>query len=202
MVCCPLVWVTSCSQNLDQLFLSQNLANNALQVGRFRYVQQDRMVERLAALFQNSHSAARIGSGGAEHREEFRLADMERTGAGDENAAWPKHLQGAKIQLLIAAQRGRHGALGLGERRWIENDGVILPARDSVVLEQVEGVGFYPFDLAATVSGPVELLVLLRHFQYRTRRVHGGDGRACGREVQRKSSLIGEAVERVSVSVP
>src|ERR1017187_2306884 len=160
------------------------------------------MVERLAALFQNSHSAARIGSGGAEHREEFRLADMERTGAGDENAAWPKHLQGAKIQLLIAAQRGRHGALGLSERRWIENDSVILPARGSVVLEQVESVGLDPLDLAAAVSGPVELLVLLRHFQRRTRRVHGADGSTCPREVQRKSSLIGETIERVSVSVP
>src|SRR5664280_153029 len=160
------------------------------------------VVERLAAFFQNSHSVARIDSSGAEHCEEFSLADVERTGAGDENAAWPKHLQGAEIQLLIAAQRGRHGALGLGERRWIENDGVVLPPGGSVVLEQVEGVGLDPFDFAAAVSGAIELLVLLRHFQRRTRRVHGGDGCASPREVQRKSSLIGETIERVSVSVP
>src|SRR5664280_1542198 len=160
------------------------------------------VVERLAAFFQNSHSAARIDSGGTEHREEFAFADVERTGAGDENAAWPKHLQGAEIQLFIAAQRGRHGALGLGERRWIENDSVILPARGSVVLEQVESVGLDPFDLAAAVSGTIELLVLLRYFQRRPRRVHSRDGCACPREVQRKSSLIGETIERVSVSVP
>src|SRR5664280_3387831 len=160
------------------------------------------VVERLAAFFQKSHSAARIDSGGTEHREEFAFADVERTGAGDENAAWPKHLQGAEIQLLIAAQRGRHGALGLGERRWIENDSVILPPGGSVVLEQIKGVGLDPFDLAATVSGPVELLVPFRHFQRRTRRVHGGDALASPRDVQRKSSLIGETIERVSVSVP
>src|SRR5664280_3621913 len=148
------------------------------------------VVERLAAFFQNSHSAARIDSGGTEHREEFSLADVERTGAGDENAAWPQHLQGAEIQLFIAAQRGRHGALGLGERRWIKDNGVVLPARGSVVLEQVESVGLDPLDLAAAVSGAIELLVLLRHFQRRTRRVHGGDALASPRDVQRKSSLI------------
>src|ERR1019366_3069788 len=67
--------------------------------------------------------------------------------------------------------------------------------------KQVESVGLDPFNLAAAVSGMIELLVPFRHFQRRTRRIHGGDGCAYSRQVQRKSSLIGETVERISVSV-
>src|ERR1039458_3826477 len=159
------------------------------------------MVERLAPLFQNAHAAACIRSGRAEHRQELAFADVERTGAGDQNAAGTKHLQRAQVELLVAAEGGGHGALGLGERRRVENDGVILPARGGVVLEQVECIGLGPFDLAAAVRGAIELLVPLRHFQCRTRRVHRGNGCAYSRQVQRKSSLIGETVERVSVSV-
>src|ERR1035441_9018534 len=159
------------------------------------------MVERLAPLFQNAHAAACIRSGRAEHRQELAFADVERTGAGDQNAAGTKHLQRAQVQLLVAAEGGGHGALGLGERRWIEDDGVVLPAFGSVVLKQVESVGLDPFNLAAAVSGMIELLVAFRHFQRRTRRIHGGDGCAYSRQVQRKSSLIGETVERISVSV-
>src|ERR1039458_745955 len=106
------------------------------------------MVERLAALFQNAHSAACISRGRAQDCQELTFADVERTGAGDENAAGPKHLQSAKVQLLIAAQGGGRSALGLGECRRVENDGVILPPRGSVILEQVESVGLGPFDLA------------------------------------------------------
>ena len=86
------------------------------------------------------------------------------------DAAGTKHLQRAQVQLLVAAQRGRHGALGLGERRRVENDGVVLPAGGGVVLQQVEGVGLDPLDLAAAMPVAIELLVLLGNLQRRARR--------------------------------
>src|ERR1039458_6715955 len=60
------------AENLWRLLSDrQHLANDALQVGRFRHIQQDRRVERLATLFQNAHSAARVSSGRAQHCQEL-----------------------------------------------------------------------------------------------------------------------------------
>ena len=86
------------------------------------------------------------GSGG-QHFEEVRLADVVGAGASDQDAAGAEHLEGAEIEFLVAAKGGVEVALGLGEGRRVEDDGVVATAGGGVVLEQVEGVGFDPFDL-------------------------------------------------------
>ena len=108
----------------------------------------------------------------AQHLQKLAFADVEGARAGDQDAAGPQHLQGAEVQLFVAAQGGGHGAPGLGEGGRIEHDGVVLPAGGGVVLEQVEGVGLDPFDLAATMRGAIELLVSLGDLERRTRRVN------------------------------
>ena len=67
--------------------------------------------------------------------------------AGDEDSAGTKHFEGAKVEFLVAAKGGVEIALGLGEGGRVEDDGVVAVVGGGVVLEQVEGVGFDPFDL-------------------------------------------------------
>src|SRR5208283_2938746 len=174
---------------------------DALQVGRFWHVKEDRVVLRLAALLEDAHLAACVGCSGAKHPLEFGFADVERAGAGDEDASGPQHLQGAEVELLVAAQRGRHGAFGFGEGGRVEDDGVVLASGGSVVLEQVEGVGLDPFDLAAAVLSQVELLIPLGDFQRGTRRVNRGHALAHARQVQREAALVGEAIERLTMAI-
>src|SRR5208283_5358152 len=151
---------------------------DALQVSRFRHIEQDRVVLRLTTFLENTHVAACIGCGGAQHP------------------------QGAEVEFLVAAQSGRHCALGFGEGGRVEDDGVVLASGGGVVLEQVKGVRLDPFDLANAVLGTVELLVPLGDFQRRTRRVNRGHARAHSCEMQGEASLISEAIERLTVSIP
>ena len=88
-----------------------------------------------------------VEGGVGEHFEEVGLADVVGAGAGDENPAGAQHLQGAEVEFLVAAEGGVEIALGLGEGGRIEDDGVVTAVGGGVVLEQVEGVGFDPFDL-------------------------------------------------------
>src|SRR5208283_4538371 len=94
-----------------------------------------------------------------------------------------------------------HGALGFGEGGRVEDDGVVLASGGGIVLEQVEGVGLDPFDLASAVLSPVELLVPLGDLQRGTRRVNRGHAVAHSREVQCEASLISEAIERPTLAI-
>ena len=126
---------------------------------------------------------------------------VERAGAGDQHAARPEHLQGAQVQLLVAADGGFHDALGLGEGGRVEDDGVVLLAGGGVVLEQIEGIGLDPLDLAAGVRVAVELLVLLGDFQGGTRGIDCRHLAAHPGQVQGEASLVGEAVQGLAVGV-
>ena len=70
-----------------------------------------------------------------------------------------------------------------------------------VVLEQVEGVGLDPLDLAAGVGVAVELFILLSDFQRRTGGIHRRHLAAHPGQVQSESSLVGEAVEGLAVGI-
>src|ERR1035441_5684883 len=127
------------------------------------------MIDGSAPFFQDSHPSSSVGSSRSQHLQKFTLADMKRAGAGHQNPAWAKHLEGAQIQLLVAADGSLQNAFGLGKRWRVEDDSVVLLAGGGVVLEQIEGVGLDPFDLAADVGLAVELFVLLGDFQGGTR---------------------------------
>src|ERR1022692_720957 len=99
-----------------------------------------------ADLGQTQGSMSITGSVG-EHFEKVRKADMVGAGARNQNPAGAEHLQGAEVEFFVAAEGGIEIALGFGEGGRIENDGVIALAGGGVVLEEVEGVGFDPFDI-------------------------------------------------------
>ena len=111
------------------------------------------MVFGLPSDFDQAEGAVSVEGGGGQHFEEVGLADVVGAGAGDQDSARAEHLEGAEIEFLIAAQGGVEVALGLGESGRVENDGVVATrllrtSGGGIVLEQIEGVGFDPFDLS------------------------------------------------------
>src|SRR5271165_6981309 len=101
-------------RNLDNFicysFSVSYIEYDALQVGRFRDVEQYGVVLCLASFLENSDAATGVGSGRSQHLQELALADVEGARAGDEDAAGAQHFQRAEVQLFVAAQGGRHGA--------------------------------------------------------------------------------------------
>src|SRR5438270_7794497 len=102
-----------------------------------------------------------IQGSSAKHSKEIRLADVVRAGAGCEDAARTQHLQGAKIELFVAAKSSIEVALAFGEGGRVEDDGVVAAIGRGIVLEQVEGVGLDPLDPGPVVEGGV----LVSNFQ-------------------------------------
>src|ERR1700678_2122124 len=162
------------------------------------------MVFGLASDFEEAQGAVGVEGGSGQHFEEIGLADVIGAGAGDENAAGAQHFEGAEIEFFVATESGIEIALGFGEGWRIENDGVVLLAGGGVVLEQIEGVGFNPFDfmnLGSVRLGGVEGGVLVGDFESGARAVDSGDMGAARGEMQRESALVAEDVERLAVGV-
>ncbi len=88
---------------------------------------------------------------------------MVGAGAGDEDAAGAEHLESAEVELLVASKRSIQIALGLGECGRVEDDSIVTAVGGGVVLQEIEGVGLDPFDLAFIESG-----VLVGDFESRT----------------------------------
>ena len=59
---------------------------------------------------------------------EFGGPQVERARARHKDAARPQHLERAEVKFLVATASFVEIALGLGKRRRIENDGVVLSA--------------------------------------------------------------------------
>src|ERR1700678_1989942 len=167
------------------------------------------MVFGLASDFEEAQGAVGVEGGSGQHFEEIGLADVIGAGAGDENAAGAQHFEGAEIEFFVATESGIEIALGFGEGWRIENDGVVLLAGGGVVLEQIEGVGFNPFDfmnlgsvrLGGMKIGSVQSSVLVGDFERGTRTVDASDVGAARGEMQGESALVTEDVEGLAVGI-
>src|SRR5271169_1734308 len=142
------------------------------------------MVFGLSADFDQTESSVGVERGGGEHLEESGLADVVGTGAGDEEAVGTKHLEGAEIEFLVAADGCIEIALALGEGGRVENDGVVMAIGGGVVLKQVEGVGLDPFDFFSLEQRLVEGGVVVCDFESGTRAVDPCDLRATRGEME------------------
>jgi hypothetical protein len=154
------------------------------------------MVSGLAADLDQAERAMSIEGSGSKHLEEGALAHVIRAGTADEDPAGSQHLQSSQIEFLVSTERRVEVALRLGEGWWVEDDGVVKPVGGSIVLQQVERVGFDPFDFAL-----IQSCVLVRHLQGWTGTINPSYGRASGSQVESEASLITENVERLSMSV-
>ena len=147
--------------------------NHAFEVGSFGDIQQDRVVFGLPPDFDEAQSTVSIQGGVGEHFQETRLVDVIGARAGDQNAAGAKHLEGAEVQFLVAAESRIEVALGFGEGGRVEHNRIVVVTCGGVILEQVEGVGLNPLDFAMIEGG-----VLVGDFEGRAGAVHPGDVRA------------------------
>src|ERR1700678_615496 len=166
------------------LFSLCYIGNDALQVASFGDAEQDWMVFGLAAHLDQTQAATGIQGSRGQHLQEVGRANVVGAGASDEDAAGAKHLEGAEVELLVATQRGLEVAFGFGERRGVENDGVVAAVGGGVVLEQVEGIGLDPFDFGRILVRTVEGGILVGDFQGGAGTVDGGDAGAARYKVE------------------
>src|SRR5271166_374869 len=107
------------------LFSLCYVGDNALKVGSFWHGRQNWMVFRLAPNLNQAEAAVGVNRSRGQHFKEVGRADVVGTGAGHQDATGAQHLEGAEVELLVAAQGRLEVALGLGESRRVENDCVV-----------------------------------------------------------------------------
>src|ERR1043165_3674737 len=143
------------------------------------------MVFCLAANFDQAEGPVGIQRSCGQHFEEAVLVHMVRAGASYKSAARAEHLEGSKVEFLVAPERSIKVPLALGEGRRVKNDGVVATISSSVVLEKVERVSLDPLDFTA-----VEGCVLVGGFQGRTGAVGASYLGAAGGEVKGEASQV------------
>src|SRR5580700_2592364 len=121
---------------------------------------------------------------------------MVGAGAGDQGTGGAKHFQGAQVQFLVAPEGGIEVMLGLRKGGRIEGDCVVALSGNSVVLKQVESVGFDPLDAVAIQRG-----VPVSHFEGGPGTVDAGGMGATRGHMKGKASLVAEDVESFAVSI-
>ena len=124
------------------------------------------MILRLSPPLQHPQGSMGVAAGVCDYFHELCFTHVVGTGAGHQHSARPQHLQGAKIEFLVAAE-GRFEVLAaLREGRGIQNDGVVPPSSSRIVLQKIESVRLDPLDLAL-----VQQRVLVGDFQRRSRAI-------------------------------
>ena len=177
------------------------------------------MVGGGGAGFEELDAAAGVGCGGGDDGGEVFERDVVGAGVGDEGSAGGEQAEGAEVELLVAAEGGVGGALGLGEGGWVEDDGVVevgavaaqrsrslrcggksaASGRDDraaggvEVAEVVEGVGFDPVGGGFEVG--VEGEVLVGGFEGGAAGVDACDAVADLGEVEGETALVGADIE-------
>jgi len=125
-----------------------HLKYEALQVFGLGQIEDDGMIGCGAATLQEANAAVRVGGSGGDSGFEVGERDVMGAGAGNEQAAGAKHLQGSQVEFLVAAQRAFDGTFAFGEGRRVENDGVELFAGTGPVAQDLKGIAFDPVHLS------------------------------------------------------
>ena len=85
------------------------------------------MVQILGSLFDDAQSPPRVPRRLFDGAREFFAIEPVGAGTGDENPARFKELEGAKVQVLVAARRAFYRGTVFRESRWVEdNESVAL----------------------------------------------------------------------------
>ena len=102
------------------------------------------MIFSLSSNLKKAQRAVGVNGGRGQHFKERGVADVIGAGACNEDSPRRQHLQSTEVQFLVAAYGGIEIALGFGERRWIEHDGVVLLPRRLVLAQQLKRICFNP----------------------------------------------------------
>ena len=126
-----------------------------------------------------------------EYLQEERLANVVRTGAGQQKAARFQEFQRPQIDLFVAAMRCGDAVAIFRKCRWVQNHHLELSSGLIVLLQNVKCISFAKIH----VPGGVEVLVALRRRDGRRRHVNALDVLACVGNRQSEAALIAEAIE-------
>ncbi len=116
---------------------------------------------------------------------------MVGAGARDEEAARLQQLQGAKIDLLVAAMSRGDAIAILGEGRWVQDDHLEFAAHIVVLLQDVEGIAFAKSD----VGDGIQFLIAARGCDRGGSHVNGFDVLAVGCDRESEAAVVTEAIE-------
>ena len=161
---------------------------------RLGHGQQDRVVLSLRPALHNYDILASVIGSFRQQLQEQWLGDVIGAGAGDQVAARPQELEGAEVDLLVAAAGGRNGVAVLGEGRRVEDNHLETPPGLVVFLEQVEGIAF----AKSGIGNRIQLLIPAGGFDSCGRHIDALDVRATVGDCEREASLIAETIEHVS----
>jgi len=171
-----------------------DLEDEALEVLGLGEVEQDGVVVRGTAAFEQGDAAVGVNGGRGDDGFEFGEADVVGAGAGDEQSAGAEHFEGAEVELFIAAECALDGALAFGEGGRIDDDDVPVVFGFGPVAEELEGIGLDPVNRAGE-QGAVGFQVALGDLKGGARGVDAGDLGADLGEVEGESSLVGADVK-------
>src|SRR5262245_53935928 len=149
------------------------------------------MIERLTRNRANRNSATGVGGCVCEHLEEQRLGEVEAATRGEEQAVWREEAQRPEIDVLVTSDGCRQRRSGLREGGWIEDDRVEAISSRPLLAEVIERISFDELDVRDVVARAV----LSRPRERRSGDVESDDGVGASREMQRKRSVVAEAIE-------
>src|SRR5688572_33351166 len=101
------------------------------------------MIQWLADDLANGHASSAVGGGSLDHLEKQRLGEVVAAAGGVQEPAGAQDAHGAQVDLVVSAQRTRHRATCLRERRRIEYDGVEHVPVTLAIAQVVERVSLY-----------------------------------------------------------
>jgi signal transduction histidine kinase len=153
------------------------------------------MILGLPAVLHDAKISVDIAGRISHYLEILGGADVIGAAAADQDSARPQHLERAQVELFVTAEGGFEIALALGEGGRIEHDGVVAAAGVGVVPQEVKGIGFNPFDVAAVQRG-----VAVRDLERGTGTVHTSDLGAGLGEVQGDATQIQQALMNLCVN--
>jgi hypothetical protein len=113
------------------------MEEEALEVGGFRVIDVDRVVEGLTVLLENTHPSPRFESRLENDLLKEPFVDEMGTRKGQDQPRGANPLEGQAVDVLVATAGGDDVGPFLGERRRIEDDEIVVERRFPEELEDV-----------------------------------------------------------------
>jgi hypothetical protein len=79
-----------------------------------------------AGAFNETYATACVAGCGCYDFLKLSKRHVVGAGARDEGTAGAEHLEGAQVELFVAAHGAFGGPAGFGKGRWVEHDGVVF----------------------------------------------------------------------------
>jgi hypothetical protein len=180
--------------------MTVDLQNQALQIFGLGNIQDHGVIRSRLPAFQKTNSALRVSGRIGHHAMELVPGNVMGAGASHQRSARAQHLEGTQVELLVTTQSAGYSTLGFGKSRGVEHHRVEGSSRRAPVAQKIEGVGLDPLHRRLDAV-PVDLQILFRNLECCPGGIDARDPCAGSSQVQRKATLVGTDVERLSMSM-